>query len=377
LLLLPNSERQMKHILVTVIFLMIILKAAFCQGNKGSTNDSGDLYLSLKNINFVKNNEYFNPIIEGYTLIGYFIQPSIVYSPCKNLKLNIGTHLLNYAGADKIRQIKLVFSTTYNFSENTFLTLGTLNGSDKHRMLDPHFDNERLYNAYVEDGLQFVTGNDNLFNDTWLSWENFIYKGDATREVFTFGESFKYSSPEISDIYNVEVPMQLQFKHYGGQISNYDENVETYLNFATGVRINFDISGAKFGTAGIEYLQFINNELTKGGENGLTKGYASWLRFHYNYKVFYFGSYYWKSHNFFAPNGNAIYSSVSTIKDGLVLPDRTIWTNSLYLTAHPVGNLEIFLGFDTYYDLKRKRMDTATTLHLNFEKLIRLATIKH
>jgi hypothetical protein len=338
-------------------------------------SEPGIVSLSLKNINFIKNNEYFNPVIEGYTLIGYFIQPEIVYSPSKKVRLQLGTHLLNYAGANRISQAKLVFSTTYNFSENTYLTLGTLNGVDKHRMLDPHFDNERIYKANLEDGLQFVTENDHIFSDTWINWENFIFKGDTIREIFTFGESFRYISAKISDIFSVEVPVQLQFKHYGGQISNYNEHVETYFNYAAGVRINFDIAGKRLGIAGLEYLYFHYSELQTGVDDLITTGYASWFRFHYNYKTIYFGSYYWKGHNFFAPNGNAIYSSVSTVTENLIVPDRAIWTNSLYLTFHPLDYLEIYLGFDAYYDLNLKHMDTALALHLYLNKLIRLATL--
>jgi hypothetical protein len=367
----------MRHLLAIIILFLVFIQCIHSQEKGDSLSEPGKIYLSLKNINFIKNNEYFNPVIEGYTLIGYFIQPAIVYSPSKKVRLLLGTHLLNYSGADRISQAKLVFSTTYNFSENTFLTLGTLNGADKHRMLDPHFNNERIYTANLEEGLQFVTENDHIFSDTWINWENFIFKGDTTREIFTFGESFRYTSARISDILQIEIPVQLQFKHFGGQISNYDEHVETYFNFASGLRINFDINRGRMGTAGIEYLQFINNELTKTGDNGVIRGYASWFRFHYNYKVIYFGSYYWKGHNFFAPNGNAIYTSVSTVTGNLIVPNRAIWTNSLYLTFHPQDYLSIFLGFDAYYDLNLKHMDTALALHLYFNKHIKLATLNH
>ncbi|MBA4321655.1 MAG: hypothetical protein C0408_02440, partial [Odoribacter sp.] len=68
----------------------------------------GNVYLSLKNINFLKDNEYYSPIIEGYTLVGYFIQPAIVYMPSEKLRIRMGTHILNYAGAPSITQAKLV-----------------------------------------------------------------------------------------------------------------------------------------------------------------------------------------------------------------------------------------------------------------------------
>jgi hypothetical protein len=367
----------MRQIIIIIAFLTGFFSVGYCQEKKEAAEDPGKVYLSLKSISFIKNNEYSNPIIEGYTLVGYFIQPSIIYSPSEKIRLKLGTHLLSYSGAPEISKVKPVFSTTYNFSGNTFLTLGTLNGSDKHRMADPHFDKERLYNAYAEEGLQFVTENKNIFSDTWISWENFIFKGDTAREVFTFGESFRYTSGKISDIFTLEIPVQLQFKHFGGQISNYPEHVQTFLNLSAGVRINADIEGKRLGTAGMEYLRFVNSELTKKGDNGITRGNATWIRFHYNYKSLYFGSYYWKSRNFYAPNGNPIYSSVSTVTENAITPDRKIWTNALYLKAFPLDYLEIFLGFDAYYDMNLKRMDTAMSLHLNFDKLIRLANVKN
>ena len=156
--------------------------------------------LSIKSLNFVKNNEYFNPIsgsefilasglpwsidkslwIEGYTLTGFFFQPELVYNPSAKITLRGGAHFLKYSGARKFSEIRPVFSTSLNLSENTVLTIGSLIGSDKHKMFDPHFNNERLYYSYVEDGLQLRTENDHFFNDTWMSWENFIFKGDTT-----------------------------------------------------------------------------------------------------------------------------------------------------------------------------------------------------
>ena len=112
----------MKHFFTAIALLILYVSSVTCQENRDTLRQPGNVYLSLKNINFVKNNEYYNPIIEGYTLMGYFIQPELVYAPSKKVRLQLGTHILSYAGADKISKVKLVFSTTYNFSENTFLT---------------------------------------------------------------------------------------------------------------------------------------------------------------------------------------------------------------------------------------------------------------
>ena len=114
----------------------------------------------------------------------------------------------------------------------------------------------------------------------------------------------------VADFIQFEIPVQVQFKHFGGQISNYPEHVETYFNIATGLRINFDLGTKKIRTGRIEYLQFINNEFQGESQSGITHGYASWLRLHYTYKALYIGAAYWKAHNFYAPNGNSIYGSV-------------------------------------------------------------------
>lgn len=387
----------MRSLLFTFFALLVIFGNVSGQVKEESVSQSGVLSLRIKNINFVKNNEYFNPIsaskfvlissipgfvdksvwVEGYTMPGFFFQPELIFTPAGKFNIRAGVHFLKFSGTRRFSLVRPVFSASIPVSEKTSLTIGSLSGSDKHLLFDPHFDRERLYNAYTEDGFQLTSKNDHLFNDTWLSWENFILKGDSTREVFTFGESFKYMSSPIIDFLSFEIPVQMQFKHFGGQISNYPEHVETYFNLSTGLRINIDIAQKRYGQAGIEYLQFINNVFPGKPPSGISNGNASWFRLHYTYKALYIGCAYWKAHNFFAPNGNPIYGSVLDIHSNYVVPERRILTNSVYLTLLPESYLELFLGLETYYDICLKRMDNSISLHLNFDKLIKLATLKH
>ena len=367
----------MRYLAIAFCTLFITNWNIYCQNHDVITSQQGELSLRIKSINFVKDDEYTTPTIEGYTLIGFFFQPELVYSPSTRVTLRAGTHILKYSGTGKFSQVRPVFSASLNLSKETMLKIGTLSGSDRHRMFDPHFNSERLYTAYAEDGLQITTSNDHLFNDAWISWENFIFKGDSTREIFTFGESYSYKSSKVADFLQFEAPVQLQFKHFGGQISNYPEQVETFFNLATGLRINFDLAQKRYGTAGIEYLEFINNQLNGESKSGISHGHASWIKLHYTYKSFYLGGAYWKSNNFFAPNGDAIFSSVSDYQDNVVVRERKIISNYVYLNLMPESYLGLFFGLDTYYDLNLKRLDYAVTLHLDFDKLIRLVTLKH
>jgi len=397
MLLLFKFPVMMRCLAITFITFLLTSWSVYGQVNDENVTRDGELFLRIKNINFVKDNEYFNNIstskfilisslpgfvdkslwVEGYTLVGFFFQPELVYSPSSKVTIRTGAHLLKYSGLKKFSQVKPIFSATVSLLEHTSLTIGSLSGSDRHQLFDPHFNSERLYSDYSEDGFQVTTSNDHLFNDNWLSWENFIIKGDSTREIFTVGESFKYTSSPIADFLQFEVPVQIQFKHFGGQISNFPEHVETYFNLATGLRVNIEVADKRYGQVGIEYLQFINNEFPRKTVSGITHGYASWYRFHYTFKTIYFGLYYWKSHNFFAPNGNSIYGSVIDTRSKYVIPDRKIITNSIFLTLMPESYIGLYVGLESYYDVCLNRMDNSITLHLNFDKLIKLTTLKH
>ena len=362
-----------------IIFLLISATAlnSYGQSDEDTVSQPEILSLRIKSMNFIKNYEYYNPIIEGYTLPGFYFQPELVYAPSSKITLRAGTHFLKYHGKEKFSLIRPVLSTTVYLLKTTTLTIGTLSGSDKHQLFDPHFNSERMYNAYSENGFQLITRTNNLFNDNWLSWENYILKGDSVREVFTIGESFKYTSSPVAGILHFEFPVQFQLKHFGGQISNYSEHVETHFNLATGIRMNIDLADKRYGQAGIEYIQFINKLFAGQTSSGITYGYASWLRFHYTYKIFYAGAAYWKGHNFDSPNGNNIYGSISDYQSGVLIPNRRIISNFFYFTLLPESYLELFFGVDTYYDIDRNRLDHSMTLHLSFDKLFRLAVLKH
>ncbi len=363
----------------TGTILALLLSTLTLQGQKGAGTmpQEGDLGLSIRSISFIRNNEYFNPITEGYTLLGFFFRPELVYTPTHKVTLRAGTHLLNYWGTENFAQVRPIFSVSLTVSKNTILTLGSLSGSDKHRLYDPHFSSERLYNEYAEDGFQLLTSGEHIFNDMWLSWENFIFKGDSTREIIAFGESFRYTSSQITDFMNLEIPVQVQLKHYGGQISNYPEPVETFFNLAAGIKLNFKIAQERFGRVSAEYQQFINREFNGESTSGISSGRASWATLSYSIKTISAGVSYWKSHDFYAPNGNAIYSSISDYQPDVVIPDRSLITNFISFDILPESFLELHLGLETFYDTDLKRLDNAVTLHISFDKLFRLATIKN
>lgn len=366
----------MRYFTLLQILITLFSNPALGQINAEPVTGPGDLSLDLKSISFIKNNEYFNPVIEGYTMLGYFIQPSIIYTASEKFYLRMGAHMLSYSGTGRFTDISPVFSAVYRISERSILTAGTFPGCYRHRLFDPHYNSERLYNMYSEDGLQYFFANGNFFSDTWISWENFIFRGDTDREIFTAGESFRYNSPEFAGSFQAEIPLQIQFKHYGGQVSNFPEHVETYFNLAAGLKLNYDPEFRFPGKAAVEYIFFKNNELTGTNVTGISGGNASWFRLHYYFKWLHAGIYYWRSEDFYAPNGNFIYSSVSDYETGVLIHSRSILTGTVSVSLTPESFLDLYLGIDTYYDTDRERLDNSIALHLNFSRVLKLATLK-
>jgi hypothetical protein len=363
----------MKHIVLPISVFLLVMTSFPCTAD--TIPERGKLYLDFRSLSFIKDNEYSNPIIEGYTLIGYFVQPTLSYSPSDKITLRLGAHLLGYSGAGGFSLVKPVFSTSWNFAPGIILTAGTLSGSDGHRMLDPHFNKERLYTGYSEDGLQVRFENAHLFNDTWVSWEHFIFRGDTTREMFTAGESFNWAPGEIAGFLRIEVPVQLQFKHYGGQISNYTEQVETYFNTAAGLTLKASLSENGRSEAGLSGLLFTGSCLTRNAPSGIQSGHGQWYRLFAQAGPARIEAGYWSSHDFYAPNGDFIFSSVSDHLPGVIIHNRKIITCSAGISAKPLNIISFYLGFDGYYDTDLGKFDTAFTLHMIFDGLFRIADL--
>ena len=359
----------MRYLTLIVFFLSGILPAVSGQEDAVESSKSESLSFRIRNMNFIKNNEYSHPLIEGYTLTGYFFQPELIYSPSARFSLGLGVHILRYSGADRFSAFRPLVSAKYHFAPGAVLTLGTLSGSDTHRMYDPHFNKERIYNEWSEEGLQLNFSGDRLYNDTWLSWENFIFRGDSVREVFTAGESFRYSSSLIDDLFGFEIPLQVQFKHFGGQISDYPEPVETYFNLSAGAKVSFRPYEGRYGNAGIEYTLFVSDELTGSSTTGLLFGHAEWFRLNYEYRNLYLEAGYWIAGDYYAPNGNPIFGSVSSLREGTIIPDRRIATGTISYKLIPESFFEFFIGFDGYYDTRLRRFDSSSTLHLKLDRL--------
>lgn len=351
---------------ISVFYAMLMTPANLA----GQSEDT--LSLRFKSISFIRNNEYYSPLAEGYTLPGYFIQPELVYKPSGRITLRLGAHLLSYSGTGKFSDIRPRFSSVLKITENSSLTLGSLSGSDRHRLSDPLFFSEKTYTDYSEDGIQFMVENSHLFSDTWVSWENFIFKGGTDREIFTAGESLRYSSSLFSGLLNINLPLQIHIKHFGGQITDYPEPVETFLTSSAGAGVGYNLDGGRLFA---DYLFFYNNQLNGADNTELIKGHAHWMKVGYTIRGLKLELGSWNSHSYYAPDGNPIFCSVS-VNNQKTSDDNKIITTGLYLNLSPENLIDIFFAFEGFYFTGSRRFDNSLSLHLSFDRLFRIAVLK-
>ena len=152
-------------------------------------SDQRKLFFKLENIDFLKNNEYTGDIVTGYTLIGGWMRPKLVYYPSDKLRLELGGHFLKYHGREEFDNISFWFNTHYKPFKELSVIFGNLNNNANHHLIRPLFEPEQYFTEKPEGGIQFLFNNRWLSSDLWLNWEQFILPDDPFQEHFTFGWS--------------------------------------------------------------------------------------------------------------------------------------------------------------------------------------------
>ncbi|MBE0676191.1 MAG: hypothetical protein IH591_16160 [Bacteroidales bacterium] len=328
-------------------------------------NQPGQLSFTFGSLSFFRNNEFRNPITKGYTLTGSHLRPLLSWAPVEGLEIKGGLSLSIWSGYDGSPIIKPVFSTSLNLFDEVRITIGSLDGPDKHNMFDPHFDSEKLYSDFQEEGFQFLVGKEHFFSDTWVNWEMFTFWGDRHREELTFGESLRFFAGEPGAKLRFEFPVQVLARHWGGDISIYTEPVETHLNLAGGVRMIVGSDPGSGNGTGIEATAFTYIKGRDMSDIEFNDSYGLWFRGDHTFGDIFVTAGIWVSNNFHSPNGNRMFSSISNYLDGVTVPRRTLLTGSInYTKSHKTGFFSFLQGFDWYYDINEKRFDYTMTLHI-------------
>lgn len=346
------------------LFFLFFLTFSPCFSQKSFLKDTLKLSFHLNNANFVWNNEYFNDIVKGYTLIGFFFTPTIEYRFTPHIKANGGVHLLKYSGKDKFSQIAPVYSVSYQKKDFSLL-FGTLKGTINHRLSEPILLQERYFTNHLESGIQALWNKPKFFLDIWLDWRNFIVQNDSKQEVLTAGISaqayvFKNENWELL------LPISLLLEHRGGQIDTSSVAMKTAMNYSFGLQATRHLPFKYLSKIRItsQYIGFLDNSpsvnsLFKDGYGLLTKLSL------YKGKSF-FSIAYWEAEKYLSLLGHPMYQSFSA--NGKHKNNRKLFISKLYWNYLIYKGIDLGFTAETFYDVKSSDFDftVGLTLLINY-----------
>jgi hypothetical protein len=362
-----------KKILFSILLFQVVF-VSFGQVNQTTEHSgtdekgtvSGDLILRVENENFVKNNEYFGHYTEGYTLMGYYLQPALEYHVSKKLLFKAGIHLQKYSGVEGYSDVLPVYAGHYKFSKIGEMVIGKLNNNKNHQLIEPIFNPENQFMEPVENGIQFLVSGKKLRLDAWVDWEQFIFWGDTKPEKFTGGLSGGYEVTNINSSFSVQVPVQMIATHVGGQISDYPEKMQSLVNLASGLELKYDFGGGFIKEVEITSYYLLYKDLTKKSGFGFSSGQAIYPTASISSKYLNLKLGYWEAENFVAPKGSNLFQSISGHELGYYQKHRQMLTSKLKFEKAIHKKVKFMAMFETYYDLADTQFNYALGINLAF-----------
>ncbi len=329
------------------------------------------IQFSFDDLSFIKDNEYFNLIADGYTLFGNKLDANFTYQKADKYQVSLGVVALKYYGMDDFIKILPSISLQYKQGNSRFY-FGRLDTKDMHHLPEPIYAFERkLDNRSVENGLQHIYHSKYCHTDTWLEWEHFIQKGDAQRERLNFGQTTTFRFPVKS--FDIVIPLSLYLMHRGGQINQHAPTTEVanavvFANASAGLRLEKNIIKNKISISYQYLLHSINSENTE--EWIYRNGHAHWLQIDYNTKGWQYNFGYWQAHQFVGIKGDDMYQSVSRRTEIFVddlghplpvfqahtEPDRNLFTARVSYSYQLDKQLNFSLVADGFYQLNKSEI---------------------
>jgi hypothetical protein len=325
--------------------------------------------IGIENSNFLKNNEYFNDIITGYTLIGWFVNPKIIYYPAKKAKIEAGVHLLKYSGIDSLTRVLPTLSFQYKINNSIDVVIGTLYGTTNHNVIEPVFRYEYFFTDNIENGLQFLFHTPKYKGELWINWQEFIFTGEDKQEVFTAGLTNRFYLSKKESRHQLSIPLQMLFVHQGGQINETNKKLLTNNNNAVGLSYQYTFNAGFFKSVGAEQYYVLFNDMS--GSNyqfPYIMGYGLYSRLFAKTGDFQADASWWYGDHYISLRGHPIFQSKSAVYNNYYEKQRALITGKLMYEKEAIKGLDIGAGFETYFDLYNYNIDYWYMFYINFNR---------
>lgn len=335
------------------------------------TTTVGQLRMEVDNLSFFKNNEFAGGFQKGYTLPGIWLQPKLVYTPLRRVKIELGAHLLRYWGANRYpcyayhdiaewsgKQYQKAFHALpwiraqVDFSDRLSLVLGHIHGAANHRLVEPLFNSEMNLMADPEAGLQLLYRSPHFDGDMWVNWQSFIFREDTHQEAFIVGLSTRFKLNREEAPVHAYVPLQLMAQHRGGEIDTiFVNSVQTLVNGAIGVGAVWNADGRWLSRVGIEADAAFSWQQS-GSLWPFDNGWGAYARLYADVRRVRVKTAYWQCRRFVSLLGSPFYNAISMQDEGTVFHSPKMVVAGLEY-SYPFGKaFAVGVNVDLYCHLK-------------------------
>jgi hypothetical protein len=352
-----------------ICVLMLFSIGSFGQKNNGTflSNEpfdpkaSGNLYISVDNLNFFKNNELKTNYVDGYTLTGSWIRPKLLFYPDNKLRIELGGHVLKYNGRDDYKLYPW-YSLIYKPIKQLSFRIGNLDPDENHGLPEAIMESEHFLKDKPEAGIQAKFKNRRIKADFWIDWQKMIFDGDPYKERFVFGTVAQMKLYE-NKTKTLTFPLVFNGKHEGGEIDTDPGPVKTHIVVSEGLRYEYKTGGTlvKSGLLECSFLQstYPKQETALPGKSGIAFYIQTAMYTDYGC----FGSGYWFGNKFFTPLGMPMFQNGAIGKTEAV--DQNHLVVLTYRYERKIFDLTKF-GFasDLFYNPGTRRLSNCAALYL-------------
>lgn len=351
----------MKKLLTLFVFAFLcsnlfaqIEESLYKTDHKLKSENTGNLTFEIDNLSFFKNNEWEGNFDDGYTLPGIWLQPKFTYQPLKNVKFEAGAHGLFYWGAGETTHIRPFIRAQVELFKNFNLVMGSIYGAANHQYNNALYNPEYNLTADPQMGIQLLYNNKWIDVDGWVDWNNFIFRGDDEQEIFYAGISAKAWVKSGESKFKMNVPVQVVFRHQGGEIDNVDAGIQTWLNAGIGLSGSYEVSKTRFfRSISAEVMAFYFKQCAGKVlpiENGW--GINAWAAANMKWMQVKLG--YWKAKDFVSILGSPFFNTISICDPGFVYDAPSMLYGHIEFSKK-FGNIcSVGAEVDAYYHLASK-----------------------
>lgn len=329
------------------LFVWMLLFAA-ATGNGQGTEPQVNFIADYQG--FFRNNEYFEDYLKGYTLTGNHFTPQIELQLSESASIKTGAHLLKYNGLDDFSEAVPFLSVELTL--NKFgITLGSFSEANRMKLSDKLFSDERSMTNYLQEGL-LIKYHSKQFNvETWLDWEQFIFRNDPFREEFMVGSVMNWQThPGNETVF--EADFQSVIQHKGGQVDDSGLPVNTVMNNALGLFVRRHRTHERVLSFGVRAMLY--NDLNGNAEWSSENGWALDFPLSFRSEKLRIKAGYWTAEEFVAPYGKPVFQTVSLAEPRVSLEENSVAYFDFSYNYEVIEGLKLQARLSNYYmiDLK-------------------------